>query len=118
MGVFVVCLVDEMAGRVVDQQGRRLDAAPSAAGLRAERHQWLRQGRLPGGDSPVLRVRRVRRAEVGLAQRPGPVLGAKGRLLPGNSQAVVAETRPESHAGHVHRRPDRLQPETVYVETG
>lgn len=63
----VVCLVDEMAGRVVDQQGRRLDAASSAAGLRAERHLRLRQGWLAGGDSSVLRVRRMRCTEVGLA---------------------------------------------------
>lgn len=107
-----------MAGRVVDQQGRRLDRTPSAGGLRAERYQRLRQGWLAGGDSPVLRIRRVRRAEVGPAEGPGQVLGAEARLLPGNRLAVVVETRSESVASHLHRRPDRFQPETVHVEAG
>lgn len=107
-----------MARRVVDQQGRRLGTATGAGRLHAERHKRLRQGGLARGGHPVCRVRRVRHTQGRPSEGHGQVPGAKGRLVPGSRQTVVAETRSESLASVRHRRPHRLQPETVHVETG
>lgn len=103
-------IVDEMAGRMVDQQRWRLETAPSAGRLYTEWRLRLRQGRLARSHNSVRRVRHMRPAEGGPAERHDQVFGAKGRRVSGNGQAVVVGTRTKSVASVVHRWPDRLQP--------
>jgi len=110
--------VNEMAGRVVNQQGRRLESTPSTGRLHAEWHLWLRQRGIAGGRAPVRRVRHMRPAQVGPSKRFDQVLGAKTRLVLGNSQTIVVETRSKGIANVLYCRSDRLQHEAVYMETG